>query len=291
MPLAAHFKTIWRDDLSFARKIVTLVALTAACVAWWGLTHADSYVVLLIWFFILCLSIFHFILSIWIHITQTIARSTDYVYFTLAFIGLALAAFAQDRQRNADYAAAVSSMSNPSIERAQEIITNFSRLCVHIPWEVTQSSAISVFMSDHVLPERLDADTCHFLVSADSLLRDRRFRDIPGEVKQASNRLGMQAAAREMTFHFTLPLTSIRALYSRSLASAVFLQARLALEGVYFASPIYKDDNSTTSGAAELQAAMVKYAFSSVWPFVLALALSLRLTRVTADITNWPRSS
>jgi hypothetical protein len=38
-----------------------------------------------------------------------------------------------------------------------------------------------------------------------------------------------------------------------------------------------------------LYALSVKYAAIQFWPFVLAFALAIRITRITADVTEWPK--
>ena len=40
--------------------------------------------------------------------------------------------------------------------------------------------------------------------------------------------------------------------------------------------------------AKPAQEIATKYLLANLWPFVLAFAIALRITRVTADVSDWP---
>ena len=60
---------------------------------------------------------------------------------------------------------------------------------------------------------------------------------------------------------------------------------RLSLESIY-----YRNSGGAIPMTSNLTFPIViaKYFLSQTWPFILALAIALRMTRVTADVTEWP---
>jgi hypothetical protein len=64
-------------------------------------------------------------------------------------------------------------------------------------------------------------------------------------------------------------------------------QIGLYLAAGYYYSEAYPKIHQHSADEL-LQETAMKYILANLWPFVLAFAIALRITRVTADVSEWP---
>src|SRR4051794_34899054 len=78
------------------RAVCVLISIVFAGLSLKVFLGDATYIVSLVSFFIFFLSVFHATLAYRIKITKKMVKSTDYIYFSLAFIGLTIASTAQE---------------------------------------------------------------------------------------------------------------------------------------------------------------------------------------------------
>jgi hypothetical protein len=235
--------------------------------------RAEQYWSTLCLFFFLWLSLFHLVLASWTTISKRFVRGTDYVYFGLAVIGIVIAGIAQEQERRESYINFVSSFPAITSHDLATAITGLSNLCDYIPWV---ESSFVFKLTPHVirrlfLPDTLQSDTCTLLSEAVLILENQNYSAIP----QWRN---TQRNMTNLGFHiFRGP---------GQLLSDVLLQnLGFAMDSVYYHN---SSTSKSTASVATLIPATFKYLLTQLWPFVLVLAIALRMTRVTADVTDWP---
>jgi hypothetical protein len=119
-----------------------------------------------------------------------------------------------------------------------------------------------------------DDKTCSFLNGAESILVEQRYSEIPDFLKK-----------EEPLFSHAFPFVMFPV--NEWLSSQVFREIKFDLESEYYTkSPTPIKEAPLLSG---IWAAMFPYFLSNLWPFFLAFGLALRITRVTADVTEWPK--
>ncbi len=185
-----EFKSLGRNLFLIMYLGIISVALIVV------LYRLDSYAEQLLVFFICWLISFHILLFVFRNVvSRRLIRATDYVYFLFVFIGLVMAAYAQQAERSETYMRLISVSWLWSQRRQDE----------------TPASAY-LFLSNASLMAQI-------LVS----------RNYPTDL------FGLMP--RDQKMHTLI----------------------------------------------------AKYLVIDLWPFVLAFAIAIRITRVTSDVTGWPR--
>ena len=75
---------------------------------------------------------------------------------------------------------------------------------------------------------------------------------------------------------------------NEALGDHIFWDLRFALESVLFDKvpnlPLETQDMTEQT----VSVTFMTFVFKQIWPFIIAVAIALRMTRVTADVTEWP---
>jgi hypothetical protein len=244
--------------------VASVLGVVLAGVAFLWFFSRSSFYGSLIAFFFLCLSLFHLGLSSWLSITRHKARASDYVYFGIAFFGIVLASTATTRARGEDYYAFIATIvGNPDAKRLEsEIELILSAPCERFAWSNNEFLNL-------VYGDRIDEGTCSFARRALELLKEQRYQEVPSLLE------------KEKARHNYLP--NPRTIVGDSF----FMAIRRPLEAIYYHSGAYPKIEQRTADDL-LRESTNRYVLSTLWPFVLAIAIALRITRVTADVSDWP---
>jgi hypothetical protein len=241
-----------------------------------------SFYLQLVLFFFFFLSLFHAGLSAWVSITKRQARASDYFYFSAAAVGLFMASLAgaQDREEYY-YAAIASTVGRPDVRQLASSSEELTGWCEKIPWPNTIAGTISRWFYG----DRLDTDTCAFAKRVSELITQQNYSEVPNLLKIEGER---HAFRLEPFWLRGTPLIIWYRPLKQIIGDILYWQIKLPLEASYYYTDAYK--TAREGGAEEhyLQIAVSRYLYSALWPFLLALAISLRITRVTADVSDWP---
>jgi hypothetical protein len=195
-----------------------------------------------------------------------VARGSDYVYFSFALFGIFVASLAQGRDTNLYYAAVAGMVGPKDPAQVQRIIQQVMPWCDVFPQPPAPLTSLSF-----LYPSKLDGKTCSFLKSADALLEQHNYSAIPDFLTKTQPPL----RARLLPTPYEMVTNN---LYSNF---------KLALESLYYMNlPATSKDTDTFD--RQLDTAIFKYLLSIIWPFILGFAVALRMTRTTADVTEWP---
>jgi hypothetical protein len=230
--------------------------------------HSDKYWLTIFLFFLLCLSFFHFILAVHVKMSKRFVRGTDYIYFLLAFVGIVIVAIAQDQERRQSYANLVVSMEI-SPDLGMTVISALIPRCDKILWDKTAFEPLPSGVKNLILPDRLSPDTCELLSQAASILSNKNYSAIP------QWRIAQQ---NKTHFLFSIGLSSF-------ISDIILQNVGWLLDSVYYR---YALDAKKELSVTSVISISFNYLSRQVWPFILVLAIALRMTRVTADVTDWP---
>ncbi len=248
--------------------IASAVGLTAAVAT--ALVSSPLWLVLIAFFFAL-LCLFHLILATWTTITKRIVRGTDYIYFSLAAAGLFLAFLAQDRTPS-HYYLAVATLTQPrETKQVRENIAVLRKFCESNP-QLAPGYPTSIFLQ-FLLPKP-DDDACLFLTIADTIVQNGEYALVPPLINAYEAR------------HTRSELLVLSP--QKNLSSMIFWIVRLQLEAQYYKHVVTAQQQPISKGISEPIVLLTDYFLKTLWPFVLAIALAIRITRVTADVTEWP---
>lgn len=228
----------------------------------------------LIAFFVASLCFFHFILAVRTTITRRFVRGTDYVYFSLAAAGLFLAFLTQDRAPN-QYYLAVATLKQPrDTNELTEGIRALEKFCQpRFQQEFGLLNPIMSTVSWLAFPRPND-DACRFLAIAETILQNNNHAAIP-------TLINAYEARHPRT---ELALSSPR----QNLSNMIFWIVRFELESQYYKHVVTAQQQPIVKATPEPAIVLTDYFLKTLWPFVLAIAIAIRMTRVTADVTEWP---
>lgn len=265
------------------RRIVGFASILGSIVAAVCFVLESSYLGRLASFFLFWLFVFHIILAFRTTLTRRAARSTDYIYFSLTILTIFLASIAQQRERGQQYVAFITNAAFAGDEAQVLGLIDSGRALCDAPLKRTVATPIIGF--DFKI--ELDRDTCAFLTQARSAIERQAYSEIAGMLPEASEGLAhfLFVEPWSITWQFT------KAMFSPSTALSFGLAQVLKINVLAYS--VAKMEGQKTPAGAHLTLtgsteAALKYVLSSLWPFVLAFAVSLRITRVTADVTEWP---
>jgi hypothetical protein len=224
--------------------------------------------------FLASASFFHAILGFWTTITKRIVRATDYFYFLFGLVGLFIAAIAQGPERNESYVNLVVREFPGDYKELLSGTNLFIQWCDKYPW--VESEQVSNF-SRWILSlygNKLAAETCESLREANTIAD----RGIDGQIPAFLERITKNKFYPNFTAVGMLDVPN-----RHMLDPFVLWGVSRAMEAIdYRRHPHNKELDSTMISVS------FKYLLSQLWPFVLALAIALRITRTTADVTDWP---
>ena len=95
-------------------------------------------------------------------------------------------------------------------------------------------------------------------------------------------------ATTNVEFHFRPPIILALSFAGSSLGNTLYLIVRTDLESLYATTFHNNNENRAAIVENRVNSVVFRYLLNNLWPFVLAFAVSLRVTRVTADVTDWP---
>ncbi len=257
------------------RSVIAIACLVLFAVSSFIFVQSSSYYVALISLFFLSLSLFHMILAAWMSITRRITGSTDYVYFSLISVGILMFAISKEHERTESYFTFTSMMLPNAPEQAAVLFEDVSEACERYPWLTPQLNKVIRYALIKIYgDEKLDEETCAFVEQVDILHQNNNYEGI-------NNLLNEEFARHE------LPLSPVQ------MISRIFSEETMMSDAVYYASRVvfdalyYKSDQFSLP-PHESETIALKFILETFWPFVIAVALALRITRVTADVTDWP---
>lgn len=260
--------------MTTARTLTALISMFIFFLSIPLFVLVNSYVVRLIIFFVGAVGLFHMLLALWDGITKKIARSSDYIYFLTVVIGVAMAAIAHQDRRDRS----VVNLINLSIEDPKSIFESSlkysERICRQgdIPFWQEITGGFGIYWLDElgpgdVLPYELTPEMCAWLGRVREIYVSLPPADVYNFVKNG----------------FELPwyryLTPSNMTKSDQMMSAV-----LAVTSELYYAGTFEDQGTGTGAVHAFMNAAVDY----IWPYVLLFAVAIRITRVTADVTEWP---
>jgi hypothetical protein len=244
----------------------------------------DSYFLAIVLFFTMWISLFHCVLASWKHITKKFVKYTDYFYFSFTIIGVILAAIAQGSERDVSYVNVV--LSGVTVDPAKLAIgiKDVMKWCDKFPWlDEDAGTPAYRYAMEIVYGSRLHPKLCDLLTKTDYILDRRDYAEIPNFVANEMNWNNIRPIIQpDVPYRLLLSLPNrIRLTIDYAVTQAL----RLNLESIY-----YRNAGGANSVASKptLPTAITKLFYAQLWPFFLALAAALRMTRVTADVTEWP---
>jgi hypothetical protein len=252
------------DSMTPVRRAVLVASALGVLLSVGVFFWTSSFYVRLIASFFLFLSLFHVALSSWLSITKRQARASDYFYFATAILGIVFASVATTRERGDYYAFIATTVGYPDAKRLEsEIEVVVLGPCERFVWPINLPGI------EWLYGDRLDEDTCSFARRALELLKEQRYQEVPSLLEKEEAR------------HSYWP-------NPRRLLGDVFYRAvGRQLEAIYYHSGAYPKLQQRTADEL-LRESAIRYLLSNLWPFVLAFAIALRITRVTADVSDWP---
>ncbi|MGJ0511244.1 hypothetical protein [Methylocystis sp.] len=231
-----------------------------------------SFYIRLIAFFFFFLSFFHAILSAWVSITKRLARASDYIYFLVAALGMLVASFASMQDREEYYAAVASTIGRPDVKQLSSFAETVLRSCdKQLSWPDAIPGKLVLFISGGL---RLE-NSCTLAKQALKVIEEQNYSQVPS--------LLWRQPITSSIWTLTNPLHPVSAM-----DNAIYFQLKYQLESLYYYSPDYNATRQTIADDRKLKISAYRYIYSSIWPFILAFAISLRVTRVTADVSEWP---
>jgi hypothetical protein len=280
------------------RRTVLAVSLLGMLLFGFLLFWTSSFYIQLIAFFFFFLSLFHVGLSAWVSITTRKARASDYFYFSIAALGLLVASVASTQDREEYYAAVASTIGRPDVKQLASESQAIAGWCEKIPWPSTIAGTISSWLYG----DRLDEGTCLFAKRVSEILTQQNYSEVPNLLEKEGARQGQIRWESSWSWLWqTLSQHPWMRLWQwwqnpelwrnplrQTLDYSLYLQIKFPLEATYYYSDAYTKGHQSTANERSLQIAASRYFYSALWPFLLALAISLRITRVTADVSEWP---
>ena len=300
------------DRMSRDRRFATYFAGVATIYTLFELAlsvKAVSYVSILIWFFLFFLSLFHFVVLYDTSITQKQVKMIDYLYLLAAGFAIFLAFVDAQRDRE-KYLNALDEFSAPSTTKDLQTLLQAAEdwFCVdqdgYTPQNFCQlSSQNAAFLAANPTEEQLTKR-----IDDMRILKDRSFID-DGKLMvnyyccTQSGRLhlikksffgiieGVQVALLRLLIH---PVQSLDVISKEPVSIPIETELfdELVISSMEKISKNQPDKSPefeiTLRGLdlATLIGATVGLGKVLIWPFALAIALALRLTKVTADVFN-----
>ncbi|MGD9658303.1 MAG: hypothetical protein AB7U61_11830 [Methylocystis sp.] len=255
------------------RFTVFVAALLGMVVFGLVLFLTTSFYIRLIAFFFFFLSVFHAILSAWISITKRIARASDYVYFLVAAFGLLVASFASMQDREEYYAAVASTFGRPDVKQLSSFAEAVVRNCDK---SLALPDTLPGKLIGWIFGEVRLEDSCTLAKQTLKVIEEKNYSSVPSLLaRQTSN---------SSLWTWINPFHTAK----EPIEDAVYFQIKYQLESLYYYSQEYGATKAAIAEDRKLQISAYRYMYSSIWPFILAFAISLRVTRVTADVSEWP---
>lgn len=274
----------------FCAIVSCIVALLPFSVASIGMNEWTFTTILLSWFtFLIC--IFHFIFFYCTSIDNYHVKLVDYPYLLIVAFGIFLAALASSQERYV-YTSAIDEIAAPSTPAGLKsfIDAAANQLCAergeYVPRHFCEwSTRVVKFLNNGYTNEQLSS----YILGIEKTRDEQFLYDyIDMLIFYASN----PTSATEMFYLSMWPL-------SRSFSSRIGKQPIIVhgeSVGAYFLiirsmQKIYENRSNTQlqkiSTTADLESFAIGFGKVVVWPFVLAIALALRITKVTADVLGW----
>jgi hypothetical protein len=282
------------------RRTVLVVSLLGMLIFGFLLFWTPSFYIRLIAFFFFFLSLFHVGLSAWVSITKLNARASDYFYFSIAALGLLIASVASSQDPEEYYAAVASTIGRPDVKQLASEFQAMAGWCEKIPWP----SNIGGTISSWLYGDRLDEGTCSFAKRVSEILTQQNYSEVPNLLEKEGARQGQTQWESSLSLWWQTQILThnpferlwrfwqnpelLRNPLNQNLGYIVYLQIKFPLEASYYYSDAYTKGHQGIASERSLQIAASRYFYSALWPFLLALAISLRITRVTADVSDWP---
>lgn len=244
---------------------------------------------LFLWFLFL-LFVFHFIFFFCVEITQTLVKSIDYPYLLIGAFAIFLA-FAGGEEERHRYISALNEIRAPSTKVGLQWLIQGARdtFCSYKGNYVPQNfcswtDPITQFFSQEYTPERLKQQ----IVEAQRSAVQSQVNDLQN---MAIFLIVNFAQAFLMGHNFPQSIVDLsKPTTIFATANATYPLIIASMGKIYdgsSAKPTNTEGVPEFYSIAALERVTVGLGKVLVWPFILAIALALRLTKVTADVLGW----
>ncbi len=272
-----EFKSLGRNLFLIMYLGIISVALIVV------LYRLDSYAEQLLVFFICWLISFHILLFVFRNVvSRRLIRATDYVYFLFVFIGLVMAAYAQQAERSETYMRLISVLpiKDDTIKTwIAQISNECPTLAVNRPdiIEPIRQLNPAVEIRPDEKPLIIPTEVCAILRELNSTISNNNYKKLYDE-------LGTQ------NIFIASPWLWSQRRQDETPASAYLFLSNASLMAQILVSRNYPTDLfGLMPRDQKMHTLIAKYLVIDLWPFVLAFAIAIRITRVTSDVTGWPR--
>ena len=275
-----------RPQWSIASFVCMLISLAALAYLYvW-----ESFIWTLIFFFLTMICGFHWLFFRYDSLTQTHIRMIDYPYLMAGALGLLLVALQGQKDRD-DFYRTLDDMVAPTTTRGLKTFVedSISRLCENRPgWDTYDAycnwvKGVEVFLSVEPTQPQLDEEI--------------RKSDALGEIEHWPNTwanfddhfpLAMSGGPtmRDLDRPQAPTLEDIREKISVLHKAQAHSDAALMLRSLKKIRDTKASPGSSPQAdqTVDLKSKFIRFV---AWPFILAFAVALRLTKVTADVSDW----
>jgi uncharacterized Zn-finger protein len=302
----------WLNDWLNEQRLAYIISGFLTLIFIVKLTYSDTVGVAIIWWFLFLLSIFHFTFFFFLtSITQRHVKMIDYPYLLIGAFGILLA-FMGSQEDRAKNAKALGEILAPSTAAGLQHYIHDTReqFCLeqddYVPKNFCQwTNHIVQFFNNKYTPEELDQEivdaerSARISVRSDDIDILDYYRTEKGLAHLAKRAL---SSVRKSLSIYSHPQIAIQELTAIMKTEPVFLGSEIAVDGALIITSMRKirdrllgkttEAMSSTdqSDVRPLEPVLIGLGKELVWPFVLAIALALRLTKVTADVLGWAKA-
>jgi hypothetical protein len=196
----------------------------------------------------------------------------------LAFVGLALVGYVQESKREFSLAKLYVNAVPLSSQDVGHILDGLNSLCTPSNYQkaISRFSGVELFLVG-LSDDKMSDSTCEFWKASSQIIKEGRFDLL-------RNLFNEPVSPFDVIFFF--PRQTLFLFESRG--DFMFISfTKFMLQSLYYESIVKESANNPELGQDFTKLAF-QFVIDNIWPFVFALALALRLTRVTADVTEWP---
>ena len=268
------------------RTIVGVVACVVAIISlgalWYVSSGAYPYLVKLVLWFVSCLSGCHALFAFEFELTERAAKVIDYVYLGVASVGVLYLALGYSDQRTEFQKRYEKAGAQLQIGSRKALAEDFSKRYAELACKIHSSVREKHCERAKELFASLKAASSEKELS--SIVDDFKgflFAEIPDNESKADG------PVRE-TGRPNIPIDEPTEYLTISLAISTISAIEntiLAIKG-NAALPEWSPSGKQEPSYHDLYFGLVQTAF---WPFILAFALALRITKVTIDVFDWAR--
>ena len=237
---------------------------------------SNEYWVQIVLFFLLFSSLFHTILGFWTAVTEQFVKGTDYVYFLLGITGLIIASVAQSGERSESYINLITYEFPGNFKQVSQETETFIQWCDGFPWNKKEDVPYLYRLILSYYGNKLASETCDSLQKAQTIAASGDYDRIPAFLNEITTNKFYRTFGT-LTIGSGIPTR-------HTIDPIVLWLVSSNLQAIYYRQ---SPNNTSVSEDKTFATVSVKYFLSQLWPFILALAIALKITRVTADVTGW----